>query len=161
MEKGYVFYDDSWVGIEPYNDRFYEFGFDRIIKCVFSGYKRLCAGVDTEVHELRLHPYLSGGAWRSSYILQRRKSYKGCNAVLRNVRRALLREPIQRIGLGGYLHLTENYPDFCDYIEKVADEFRMLKSFSRKRKALDLENQSSGFTLLGQIAFMDFVWTFS
>lgn len=49
-KKAYVFYDDSWVGIEPYNDRFSEFGFDGIIKCVFSGYEaRLCAGVDTEV----------------------------------------------------------------------------------------------------------------
>ena len=83
-KKAYVFYDDSWVGIEPYNDRFYEFGFDGIIKCVFSGYEaRLCAGVDTEVHELRLHPYLFPvGAWRSSYIYRGRKSYKGCNAVL-------------------------------------------------------------------------------
>ena len=31
-KKAYVFYDDSWVGIEPYNDRFSEFGFDGIIK---------------------------------------------------------------------------------------------------------------------------------
>lgn len=69
-KKAYVFYDDSWVGIEPYNDRFSEFGFDGIIKCVFSGYEaRLCAGVDTKVHELRLHPYLFpvglGGAIRN------------------------------------------------------------------------------------------------
>ncbi len=67
----------------------------------------------------------------------------------RNVRRALLREPIQRIGLGGYLHLTENYPDFAITLKKkVADEFRMLKSFHEK-KALDLENQSSGFYIVG------------
>lgn len=35
----YVFYDDSWVGIEPYNDRFKEFGFDGLIKCVFQDMK--------------------------------------------------------------------------------------------------------------------------
>ena len=58
-KKAYVFYDDSWVGIEPYNGRFAEFGFDGLIKCVFSGYEaRLCAGVDVPTHELRLHPYL-------------------------------------------------------------------------------------------------------
>jgi beta-D-galactosyl-(1->4)-L-rhamnose phosphorylase len=34
---------------------------------------------------------------------------------------------VDRIGLGGYLHLTEPYPDFCDYIEQVADEFRTIK----------------------------------
>ena len=38
-KKAYVFYDDSWVGIEPYNGRFQEFGFDGLIKCVFSGYE--------------------------------------------------------------------------------------------------------------------------
>ena len=31
-KKAYVFYDDSWVGIEPYNGRFHEFGFDGLIK---------------------------------------------------------------------------------------------------------------------------------
>lgn len=58
-KKAYVFYDDSWVGIEPYNGRFEEFGFDGLIKCVFSGFEaRLCAGVKVDTHELRLHPYL-------------------------------------------------------------------------------------------------------
>ena len=36
---------------------------------------------------------------------------------------------MDRIGLGGYLHLVEPFPDFCDYMEKVTDEFRLLKSF--------------------------------
>lgn len=40
-KKAYVFYDDSWVGIEPYNDRFYEFGFDGIIKAYFPGMKHV------------------------------------------------------------------------------------------------------------------------
>jgi len=31
--------------------------------------------------------------------------------------------------MGGYLHLVEPFPDFCDYMEKVTDEFRLLKSF--------------------------------
>ena len=36
----------------PYNGRFQEFGFDGLIKCVFSGYEaRLCAGVDVLVEE--------------------------------------------------------------------------------------------------------------
>lgn len=130
-KKAYVFYDDSWVGVEPYNGRFREFGFDGLIKCVFSGYEaRLCAGVDVPTHELRLHPYLFpvglGGA--PTFV-------EGGNPTLEakkywnSVRRALLRDKIDRIGLGGYLHLVEAYPDFCDYIEKVADEFRLIRSF--------------------------------
>lgn len=135
-KKAYIFYDDSWVGIEPYNGRFHEFGFDGIIKCVFSGYEaRLCSGVEVETHELRLHPYLFpvglGGA--PTFM-------EGGNPVLDakkywvNVRRALLRSPIERIGLGGYLHLIEKFPDFCDYIEQVADEFRTIKALHENCK---------------------------
>ena len=58
-KKAYVFYDDSWIGVEPYSELFPEFGFDGLIKCVFSGYElRLCAGAKVETHELSLHPYL-------------------------------------------------------------------------------------------------------
>lgn len=58
-KKAYVFYDDSWVGLEPWSGHFQAFGFDGLIKCVFNAFEaRLCAGVDVPVHELRLHPYL-------------------------------------------------------------------------------------------------------
>jgi beta-D-galactosyl-(1->4)-L-rhamnose phosphorylase len=42
-KKAYVFYDDSWVGMEPQLEAFQTIGFDGIIKCVFSGFEvRLC-----------------------------------------------------------------------------------------------------------------------
>lgn len=44
----------------------------------------------------------------------------------------MLRAKIDRIGLGGYLHLLEEYPDFVDYIEEVADEFRTLKALHQE-----------------------------
>ena len=142
-KKAYVFYDDSWVGIEPYNGRFKEFGFDGLIKCVFSGYEaRLCSGVDVPTHELRLHPYLFpvglGGAPTFT---------EGGNPTLdakkywNSVRRALLRQPVDRIGLGGYLHLVEPFPDFCDYIEKVSDEFRKVKSFHAQGAPLSIKTK--------------------
>ena len=142
-KKAYVFYDDSWVGLEPYNDRFPEFGFDGIIKCVFSGYEaRLCAGVNIGTHELRLHPYLFPvGLGGAPTFADGGNPTRDAMQYWRNVRRALLREPIQRIGLGGYLHLTENYPDFCDYIEKIANEFRLLESFHEKGKPWTLKTK--------------------
>ncbi len=132
-KKAYVFYDDSWVGVEPYSDRFTEFGFDGLIKCVFSGYElRLCAGAKVETHELRLHPYLFpvglGGlptfAPGGNPTLDAKKYWK-------SVRRALLRQPVDRLGLGGYLHLVEDYPDFVDYIEELMDEFRKIKAMHK------------------------------
>lgn len=130
-KKAYVFYDDSWVGVEPYNGRFTEFGFDGLIKCVFSGYEaRLCAGVDVPTHELRLHPYLFPvGLGGAPTFAQGGNPTLDAKKYWNSVRRALLRAKIDRIGLGGYLHLVEPYPDFCDYIEKVADEFRLIRSF--------------------------------
>ena len=136
-KEAYVFYDDSWVGIEPYNGRFEEFGFDGLIKCVFSGYEaRLCAGVPVKTHELRLHPYLFPvGLGGAPTFMEGGNPTMDAKKYWNSVRRALLREPIDRLGLGGYLHLTEDFQDFQDYIEEVTDEFRMIKQFHKAGKA--------------------------
>lgn len=130
-KKAYVFYDDSWIGLEPYKDSFREFGFDGLIKCVFSGFEaRLCAGVDVPVHELRLHPYLFPvGLGGSPTFKEGGDPAADARRYWINVRRALLRAPVERIGLGGYLHLAEAFPEFQDYIEEIADEFRQIRSY--------------------------------
>ncbi|WP_250446684.1 1,3-beta-galactosyl-N-acetylhexosamine phosphorylase [Actinotalea sp. C106] len=128
-KKAYVFYDDSWVGLEPYSGRFTEYGFDGLIKAVFSGYEaRLCAGAEVPTHELRLHPYLF------PIDLEGKPTFaeggdptSDARAYWTTLRRALLRAPIDRIGLGGYLSLTEPFGDFQDYIAQVADEHRLIR----------------------------------
>lgn len=158
-KQAYVFYDDSWVGTEPYLPSFQEFGFDGIIKCIFSGYEvRLCAGVDVPVHEVRLHPYLFpvglGGAPTFSGdgdpVLDAKRYW---NAA----RRAMLRCKIDRIGLGGYLHLVEPYPDFVDYIETVAEEFRTIKSLQEQGSAHVLDLKVAVLTAWGKMRS----WTLS
>jgi len=135
-KRAYVFYDDSWVGVEPYSGRFAEFGFDGLIKCVFSGYEaRLNAGVDVPTHELRLHPYLFPvGLGGAPTFMEGGNPTLDAKKYWNSVRRALLRERIDRIGLGGYLHLVQDFPDFCDYIAKVADEFRLIRTFHEAGK---------------------------
>ena len=130
-KKAYVFYDDSWVGIEAYGERFKQFGFDGFIKCVFSGYEaRLCAGVDVESHEIRLHPYLFPvGLGGLPTFMEGGDPTRDTKEYWVNVRRGLLRAPVERIGLGGYLHLTEDYPDFQNYIEEISDDFRELLGY--------------------------------
>ncbi len=132
-KKAYVFYDDSWVGVEPYSDLFGEFGFDGLIKCVFNGYEaRLCAGARVGTHELRLHPYLFPvGLGGTPTFMEGGNPTADAKVYWNRIRRALLRQPVDRIGLGGYLHLVEDFPDFCDYIEEVADEFRKIKDFHK------------------------------
>ncbi len=129
-KKAFVFYDDSWVGMEPYGERFQEIGFDGLIKCVFSGYEaRLCAHVPVKPHELRLHPYLFpvGLSGAPTFMAGGNPTVDAKKYWLQ-VRRALLRAKVERIGLGGYLHLTEGFPDFCDYMEELAQEFRLIKA---------------------------------
>ena len=129
-KKAYVFYDDQWIGVEPYGERFRDFHFDGIIKCVFNGFEaRKCAGVKgVETHELRLHPYLFPTGLKGEPTFKAGGDpARDCRSYWINVRRALLRAPVDRIGLGGYLHLVRDYPDFIDYVEKLADEFRTLR----------------------------------
>ena len=135
-KKAYVFYDDSWVGIEPYKPTFQEFGFDGLITCVFSGYEaRLCSGVEVGTHELRLHPYLFPvGLGGAPTFAEGGDPTLDAKKYWNSVRRALLRCPIDRIGLGGYLHLVEDFPDFVAYIAKIADEFRALKALHHAGK---------------------------
>lgn len=136
-KKAYVFYDDSWVGVEPWGERFGEFGFDGLIKCVFNGFEvRLCAGCDAvDTHEIRLHPYLFPvGLGGAPTFMEGGHPTHDAQVYWKNVRRALLRDKIDRIGLGGYLSLTLPFPDFNDYIEKIADEFREIKTFHEHGK---------------------------
>jgi len=128
----YVFYDDSWIGLEPWSGHFGEFGFDGLIKCVFNAFEaRLCAGVkEVPIHELRLHPYLfPTGLQGEPTFSHGGQPQEDAKRFWACVRRALLCAKIDRIGLGGYLSLTEPFPAFHEEIAKIADEFRLLRSF--------------------------------
>ncbi|MBN1313604.1 MAG: 1,3-beta-galactosyl-N-acetylhexosamine phosphorylase [Anaerolineae bacterium] len=133
-KEAYMFYDDHWVGTEPYGDRFKDLAFDGLIKCVFNGFEaRLCAGAEgVGARELRLHPYLfPTGLKGEPTFKEGGDPTLDCKRFWVNTRRALLREPVDRIGLGGYLHLVQDYPDFVKYIEALGKEFRTLQAIRR------------------------------
>ncbi|MCH5212757.1 MAG: 1,3-beta-galactosyl-N-acetylhexosamine phosphorylase [Oscillospiraceae bacterium] len=153
-KKAYVFYDDSWVGTEPWGERFKDFGFDGLIKCVFNGFEtRLCAGCDAvETHEIRLHPYLfPTGLGGAPTFAPGGNPTLDAKAYWKQVRRALLRAKIDRIGLGGYLSLTIPFPDFQDYIEKISDEFRQIKEYHNAGAPLSLKPRVAVLTFWGKL----------
>ena len=128
----YMFYDDHWVGTEPYGKRFKDIGFDGLIKCVFNAFEaRLCAGVEgVGLKELRLHPYLFPTGLRGEpTFMEGGDPALDARQFWANIRRGLLRAPIDRIGLGGYLHLVQDFPDFVKTIEEISREFRTIKLF--------------------------------
>ncbi|MGF7011040.1 beta-D-galactosyl-(1-_4)-L-rhamnose phosphorylase [Lachnospiraceae bacterium PF1-22] len=155
----YVFYDDSWIGLEPFFGRFEEFGFDGIIKCVFSGYEvRMCANVPVKTHEIRLHPYLFPvGLGGKPTFMEGGTPTLDAKVYWRNVRRALLRQPVERIGLGGYLHLTQGFPDFSEYITEISDEFRMIKALHEDEKPYSIATKVAILNSWGSIR----PWTLS
>jgi beta-D-galactosyl-(1->4)-L-rhamnose phosphorylase len=136
-KQAYMFYDDHWVGTEPYGERFKNFGFDGLIKCVFNAFEaRLCAGVQgVKTKELRLHPYLfPTGLKGEPTFMEGGDPARDAKRFWSNIRRGLLREPVDRIGLGGYLHLVENYPEFVEAVTQINEEFRTLRSFHQNDK---------------------------
>ncbi len=154
QKKAFVFYDDSWIGLEPYSPNFAEFGFDGLIKCVFSGFEvRLCAGVSgAAAKELRLHPYLfpTGLGGAPSFMIGGDPAEEA-RSYWRQIRRALLQVPIDRIGLGGYLHLTEGFPDFVAQIRSITEEFRQIQALHREGKPLLLPVHVAVLTAWGSL----------
>lgn len=127
----FMFYDDHWVGAEPYGERFADFNFDGLIKCVFNAFEvRLCSGVKgVKMKELRLHPYLfPTGLKGEPTFMEGGDPAQDAMRFWANIRRGLLRAPIDRIGLGGYPHLVQDFPDFVDTIKKITEEFRFLQT---------------------------------
>lgn len=133
-KQAFVFYNDHWIGIEPYGERFPEFGFDGIIDGIFNGFeaRKVAETPAVKVREIRMHPYLfPTGVNGAPSFLPGGKPTEECKAYWVDIRRALLRKGVDRIGFGGYLHLVENHPDFIEYIEQLVAEFRQLRNLNR------------------------------
>ena len=139
-KEAYVFYDDSWVGMEPYGKYFASIGFDGLIKCVFSGFEcRLCAGAPAPTHELRFHPYLFPvGLGGLPTFAEGGHPEKDAMDYWLHVRRALARQSVDRIGLGGYLHLTIGQEKFNDTIAQMARDFRKIRELHRQGAPAEL-----------------------
>lgn len=152
-KKAYMFYDDSWIGTEPYSELFGNFSFDGIIKCVFNGYEvRQCANVGVTTHEIRLHPYLfPTGLNGAPTFMKGGDPTTFAKKYWVSVRRALLRQSVDRIGLGGYLHLVKDFPEFCNYIENLADEFRTIRKLHMNGKPFTLPITVSVLTCWGKL----------
>ncbi|HPF86674.1 MAG TPA: 1,3-beta-galactosyl-N-acetylhexosamine phosphorylase [Candidatus Limiplasma sp.] len=158
-KQAYVFYDDSWIGMEPYNGEFANMRFDGLIKCVFSGFEvRLCADVPVQTHEIRLHPYLFPvGLGGAPTFMEGGDPARDAKTYWRQVRRALLRKPVDRIGLGGYLHLTEGFPEFLEAIDDITGEFRRIKTMHEGGGAYVLPCRVAVLTAWGKLRS----WTLS
>lgn len=130
-KKAYFFYNDHWIGMEPTLERFQEFNFDGVIDGIFNGFeaRKVAETPHVKVRELRLHPYFfPTGVNNAPSFLPGGNPTLECQTYWIDIRRALLRDCVDRIGFGGYLHLVVDHPKFIQYVEALTKEFRMLKA---------------------------------
>lgn len=131
-KKAVMFLGDHWIGTEPYGKYFKEIGLDGVVGSVGDGVTlRLISDIDVGFTEGRFLPYFFPDVFfeGNDPTIEAKENWA-------KARRALLRSPLDRIGYGGYLSLAYKFPDFVDYISKVADEYREIyKTLSESKKA--------------------------
>lgn len=123
-KKAAIFWGDHWIGVEPYLPTFQEMGVDLHINACEGGVvaRRCSEAPGTQTKELRLYPYL----FPDTFNDQGGQPLRDSRLFWANVRRGLLRAPVDRIGYGGYLSLADRFPDFVDQVADLAREFRTL-----------------------------------
>ncbi|MBU3143360.1 1,3-beta-galactosyl-N-acetylhexosamine phosphorylase [Clostridium sp. CF012] len=122
-KEAMMFLGDTWIGTEPYGDYFKNINLDAVVGSVGSGATlRMIADIPhVKYTEGRFLPYFFPDTF-----------YEGGNPTKELVenwvqaRRAILRNPVDRMGYGGYLSLALKFPDFVERVTEITDEFREI-----------------------------------
>ncbi len=125
-EKGkeaMMFLGDNWIGTEPYGKYFETIGLDAVVGSVGNGATmRMISDIPgVKYTEGRFLPYFFPDVFTEGGDPVKEGQENWLQA-----RRAILRKPLERIGYGGYLGLTKEFPEFVDEVEKICNEFREI-----------------------------------
>ncbi|MGX8852817.1 1,3-beta-galactosyl-N-acetylhexosamine phosphorylase [Amedibacillus sp. YH-ame10] len=122
-KEAMMFLGDHFIGTEPFGKYFKSIGLDAVVGSVGSGTTlRLISDIEgVDYTEGRFLPYFFPDTFHEGGDPLKEAKVNWVTA-----RRAILRKPVDRIGYGGYLKLTLDYPEFIDYIENICNEFREL-----------------------------------
>ncbi|MDO5089531.1 MAG: 1,3-beta-galactosyl-N-acetylhexosamine phosphorylase [Leptotrichiaceae bacterium] len=120
-KEAMMFLGDNWIGTEPYGKYFEKTGLDAVVGSVGGGATlRMISDIPhVKYTEGRFLPYFFPDTF-----------YEGNDPVPETIqnwitaRRAIMRNPVDRIGYGGYLSLAYKFPEFVKCVEKISDEFR-------------------------------------
>lgn len=124
-----IFWGDHWIGMEPYLQSFQEMGIDIHINACEGGVvlRRCGEAPGGQSKELRFYPYL----FPDTFNRNGGQPLRDSQLFWANVRRALVRVPVDRIGYGGYLGLAAEFPEFVEHVAEVAREFRTILEVTR------------------------------
>ena len=122
-KEAMMFLGDHWIGTEPYMEEFRASGVDAIVGSVGNGSTlRLISDIPgVKYTEGRMLPYFFPDTFYpgASPLEEAKRNWV-------TARRAFLRKPVDRIGFGGYLGLTLDFPEFLDFVKSMTEEFRTL-----------------------------------
>lgn len=124
-KEAMMFLGDNWIGVEPYGKYFKQTGVDAVVGSVGDGTTlRMISDIPhVSYTEGRFLPYFFPDTFFDG---AGNKPVVEANENWLAARRALMRQPLDRIGYGGYPSLAYDFPDFVDYVEHLTDEFRQI-----------------------------------
>lgn len=133
-KKAMMFYCDHHIGSEPYGKYFPEIGLDAIVNPCMSGVElRRIADIPVDiVKEVRLYPYFFPVNLEGKPNFPDGDPVGDCKKYWKDIRRAMVQNPADRIGFGGYLELAVTRPDFIDYVAELADEYREIHDIASR-----------------------------
>ena len=121
-KKAIMFLGDHWAGTEPYGNYFKNIGLDAVVGAAGDGVTtRMIADIPVRETEARLYPYLFPDVF-----------YEGgdpvgeSSSIWIKCRRAMMIQPMARMGYGGYLSLALKFPDFIEHVTEIAGQFRTI-----------------------------------
>ena len=131
-KEAMMFLGDQWIGTEPYRPGFSDLKLDAVVGSVGDGTTlRMIADIPgVRYTEGRFLPYFFPDTFHEGND----PSIEGLDNW-RKARRAILRNPISRMGYGGYPSLAIKFPKFVDTVAAIAEEFRDLHRHTGSRPA--------------------------
>ena len=124
-KEAMMFLGDSWIGTEPYGENFKNLNLDAIVGSVGGGVtvRMLSDMPNVRYREGRFLPYFFPDTFFEG---NEENAVAELNRNWTTARRAMMRNPLDRIGFGGYLELAAKFPKFISRAAEICDEFRYI-----------------------------------
>ncbi|MCX4314868.1 MAG: 1,3-beta-galactosyl-N-acetylhexosamine phosphorylase, partial [Clostridia bacterium] len=124
-KEAMMFLGDCWIGAEIFGERYAELGLDALVGSVGGGVTvRMLSDVEgVRYKEGRFLPYFFPDTFFEGN--EENATRELCNNWI-TARRAMMRNPLDRIGFGGYLELAAKFPKFIKRVSEICDEFRYI-----------------------------------